>query len=239
LVAHSVVLRADLVCGDRAVVGHTVELSDEGAVIQVDDEPNLGEQVRVTLSLSGLLDEPCTLDAQLIGGRIAEGPGSPGIWELRWEPGCDGERERLAELLAQVRASSGGGPLRILLVEDSAMTRQVFELGVMRLLSGRVGSLSLDCAKDGEGAWEKLLEKPYEVAIIDCLLPGIQGPELIRKLRARGLSDMAVVAMSVGGEGVRLSALEAGADLFVHKPVVVARLLESLERLGRARGTAA
>jgi DNA-binding response OmpR family regulator len=43
--------------------------------------------------------------------------------------------------------------------------------------------------------------------------------------------------MSVGGEPVRRSALEAGADFFVHKPVVVGDLLATLERLGRARGS--
>lgn len=233
-----VVLRADIRIGDREIVGHTLDVSERGALVQVDDEAPLGARVEVELSLSGLLDRPCALGAELVARRIATGPGEPATWELCWDHADADERQRLTDLLARVRAGGEDrGRLRILLVEDSAMTRQVFELGVTRLLGHRVGALILDHATDAEAAWNKLVEGEYEVAIVDCLLPGIQGWELIRKLRARQVErSIAVVAMSVGGEEVRRQALEAGADLFVHKPVVVADLLTSLERLGRPRG---
>lgn len=233
-----VVLRADIRIGDREIVGHTLDVSETGAVVQVDEEAPLGAHVEVELSLSGLLERPCALEAELVARRIATGPGEPATWELCWEHADAEDRERLDELLDRVRAGGDRrGPLRVLLVEDSAMTRQVFELGVTRLLGHRVGSLSLECATDAEVALNKLREGEYEVAIVDCLLPGMMGWELIRELRAgESRRRMAVVAMSVGGEEVRRQALEAGADLFVHKPVVVADLLASLERLGRTRG---
>jgi CheY-like chemotaxis protein len=234
----SVVLRADLAVDGRTVIGHTTELSATHVIVQVDEDASVGAQVEVTLSLSGFIDEPYVLVGQIVARQIARGPGTPGLWEISWVHRTVDQAERVAELIDRIEQSGDVASLQVLLVEDSAMTRQVFELGVMRLLSGRVGALKLDWADDAEGAWKKLQERSYDVAIVDCLLPGIQGPELIRKLRDRGLSDVAVVAMSVGGEEMRRSALDAGADLFVHKPVVVATLLASLERLGRARGSA-
>ena len=236
--AGSLVLRADLRVGDRDLVGHTIDLSEEGAVIQIDEDAPLGSRIAVKLSLSGLLEQPCSFEAHLVGRRLAAGPGSPATWELAWVHAGGDDRERLLTLLEHLDDSlaHGGSPLRILLVEDSAMTRQVFELGITRLLRHRVGTVMLDCAADGEDALEKLCESDYEVVIVDCLLPGIQGPELIHKLRAElELDRVAVVAMSVGGEEVRRSALAAGADMFVHKPVMVTDLLATLERLGRAR----
>lgn len=230
MVAERIVLRAELRAGDRIAVGHTIHISESGVIVQTDEEAPLGTRVEVTLSFAGVIDRPCSLEAELIARRIATGPGEPATWELRWTMS---DRSELDALLARLRDAGGDRQLRILLVEDSQMVRQVFELGVSRMLQSRCGPLTLDCVEDAETGWDKLRAADYDVAIIDCLLPGIQGPELIRRLRSdSAVRQIPIVAISVAGETMRQSALEAGADVFVHKPVVVRDLLATLERLG-------
>jgi CheY-like chemotaxis protein len=235
-----VVLRAELALEDRILIAHTLHVSETGAVVQLDARAPLGSHIAVKLSFPGLLSQGCAFEAELVSKQLARGPGEPATWELRWVAADDHELERLRRFLYQLCHPDldREEPLRILLVEDSRMTRQVFELGVSRLLGHRIGALVLDWAEDAELGWKKLRASSYDVVIVDCLLPGIPGTELIRQLREHvELRATPIVAMSVGGEPVRRSALEAGADFFVHKPVVVGDLLATLERLGRARGS--
>ena len=67
--------------------------------------------------------------------------------------------------------------MRILIAEDSAMTRL--------MLRRAVESLGHEClvADDGTTAWELFQERGPDVIISDWLMPGIEGPELCRRVR--------------------------------------------------------
>lgn len=234
MVAEPVLLRAELRVDksdrDRVIIGHTIRVSDIGCIVQTDADAPLGARVLVELSLPGSRDERWSLEAELVARRIATGPGAPATWELGWAMSDRRDLEAMLERLGDTNRSRH--ELRILLVEDSRMVRQVFELGVARMIQSRCGPLTLDCAEDGERGWDRLCSADYDVAIIDCLLPGIPGPELIRRVRSDDkLQRLPVVAISVGGEAQQRWALEAGADVFVHKPIAVRDLLTTIERL--------
>ncbi len=74
-----------------------------------------------------------------------------------------------------------------------------------------------------------------DVAVVDIALPGIDGYEVARRLRADpGTSSIALIALSgYGQEEDRRCAYEAGFDVHFVKPVDSARLSETITRIGR------
>jgi two-component system, OmpR family, KDP operon response regulator KdpE len=92
-------------------------------------------------------------------------------------------------------------------------------------------------AEDGASALDLAAVRPPQAAIVDLVLPDIDGIELTRRLRE--WSEMPILVLSaVGEEGQKVRALEAGADDYVTKPFgareLVARLQAALRRAGRS-----
>lgn len=71
-------------------------------------------------------------------------------------------------------------------------------------------------AVDGEQALARLAEASSDVVVMDVMLPGIDGIEVCRRLRARGDRTPMIVLTAAGSRGEE--ALAAGADLFATKP---------------------
>jgi two-component system, sensor histidine kinase RpfC len=123
---------------------------------------------------------------------------------------------------ARVRA------LKILIADDIAANRIVLQ----RLLERAGHSVSL--ASDGEAALDQLAESAFDLAFIDLHMPGISGLDVIRqaKVMQAGLSHIPLVALSADATTDSIREAEAaGASLFLTKPIVVARLLDSIAEL--------
>jgi two-component system sensor histidine kinase/response regulator len=143
---------------------------------------------------------------------------------------------------------------RVLLVEDTPINAEV----VVEIL--RVAGYSIDVATEGLGALDAVTRAPYDVVLMDCQLPGIDGYETTRRIRAleesgslakpsppRGPTEGArpsrlpIVALTASAtredlERARLS----GMDDHIAKPVDTRRLLAALEaHLGGRGGTRA
>jgi len=110
----------------------------------------------------------------------------------------------------------GGDRVTILLAEDSAVYRH--------LITGHLNEWGFDfvCAKDGRGAWE-LLTKPDapRLALLDWVLPGVDGVELCRRLRGRPDNEPYTYAILLTAKNQKqemLEAMDAGADDFLAKP---------------------
>ncbi len=123
---------------------------------------------------------------------------------------------------------------RILIVEDEATVAQVL-LGYL----DRAGYQSTWCSEGTEAlrAWERTSP---DVVILDLMLPGLSGLELLRRRRGFG-DDTAVLILSARGEEEdRLVGLETGADDYVVKPFspreVVLRVEALLRRAERMAG---
>jgi two-component system KDP operon response regulator KdpE len=92
-------------------------------------------------------------------------------------------------------------------------------------------------AESGSEALDLAAVRPPEAAIVDLVLPDIDGVEVTRRLRE--WSEMPILVLSaVGEEAQKVRALEAGADDYITKPFgtreLVARLQAALRRAGRA-----
>jgi DNA-binding response OmpR family regulator len=99
----------------------------------------------------------------------------------------------------------------ILVVEDEPSVGEVVQLYLRR------AGFSVTIAKDGTKAQELLTENLPALIILDLMLPGLDGWEITRRLRAR--SDIPIIILTARAEEMdRIAGLEMGADDYVVKP---------------------
>ena len=86
---------------------------------------------------------------------------------------------------------------------------------------------------NGEAALNQALADPPDVMILDVMLPGLDGMEILRRLRASdAASGLPVVMLTAKGQREdRENALTAGADIFITKPFSNAELVAAVNRL--------
>jgi CheY-like chemotaxis protein len=241
MIHERMVLRAELTHDGREIVAHTTELSSDGAVVRTDEQLDLGALVALRLSFRQLLP-PLELTARVTACEPGAGLGYfPGM-TLAFEALTAEQRAGL-ELLTSAQLDPVGKPptCRILVVEDSAIMRDFVEIGATRFADARV-KVVVDTADSVERALDLLASRTYALALVDLFLPGdVNGDGLIRLVRERGLDQLAVIGFSVGGAAARAAFLDAGADLYLDKPVIVKDLFATVQRLTllRARKGAA
>lgn len=230
------ILRAEILHRGTRIVGSTVELGESTALVATEETAFVGDRVKVRLSFPGLL-EPIELEAQVISHRLAGGPGEEAGWWLGWVFRSEAEGKSLRELLeGRSGESARAAPLRVLLVEDSRLTREVFQHRLERFFRGREATLSIDIAENGGQALQMLADRDYDLAIVDYYLPGENGDALITHIRSESRSRaLPVLAISRGGEA-REASFAAGADFFLRKPIAFDELYATLDRLKLERG---
>ena len=119
--------------------------------------------------------------------------------------------------------------LRVVLVEDNADIREM-----MASMLREVGC-TVEVASDGLEGVDRIVRTVPELAIIDIGLPGIDGYEVARRVRAAVTQPMMIVAVTgYGSTRDRDTALEAGFDLHVVKPMRV-QIVEQIVEQARAR----
>lgn len=122
---------------------------------------------------------------------------------------------------------------RVLLVEDEPNI-----VVSLRYLLDRAG-YDLDVVEDGAEALAKALADPPDLAILDVMLPNMNGFEILRALRAddRG-RDLPVLMLTAKGQREdRERALSSGADRFISKPFSNAELVAAVRELADRTGS--
>jgi DNA-binding response OmpR family regulator len=119
---------------------------------------------------------------------------------------------------------------RILVVDDDPTVADVVARYLLR------DGHQVECVADGRVALSKAMENPPDLVVLDLMLPGMDGLEVCRRLRAA--SPVPVVMLTALGEETdRLVGLETGADDYVTKPFSPRELaLRVRSVLRRARG---
>ncbi|MBW0118431.1 response regulator transcription factor [Pseudonocardia abyssalis] len=119
-------------------------------------------------------------------------------------------------------------PTRLLLVEDDVRIRQALGLAL-----ADEGCEVVE-APDGESALAALADTRVDVVLLDLMLPGVDGLDVCRTLRARGDLPIIIVSARTDHRDV-IAGLEAGADDYVTKPLVAAVLVARIRALLRRR----
>lgn len=153
------------------------------------------------------------------------------------------QKRQLGELLQSLREPADppprevrprSEPFRVLLVEDNDIIQDLFAYAVrcFHYEHIRSGKPEILRAADGLEALRILEEQTVDLAIIDHFLPAMTGSKLIRKIRENSrYANLPILVLSVGDDQVKREALESGADLFLHKPVMNKHLVQTLTTL--------
>jgi len=119
--------------------------------------------------------------------------------------------------------------MRLLLVEDSAPLRQP----VVKAL--KASGYAVDATGDGAEGWEMTKDHDYDVIILDIMLPGMDGREILRRMRAAGNETPVLFLTAKDAIADRVAGLRLGADDYLTKSFAIEELLARVEALGRRK----
>ena len=123
-----------------------------------------------------------------------------------------------------------GDIMRILLVEDDMNLAQFIRKGL------KEEQYAVDVAADGQEGLKLALRNPYDLLILDIMLPKLDGLTLCRRLRAEGNRAPVVLLTARNTVQDKVSGLDTGADDYLTKPFAFAELLARVRALLRRGG---
>jgi DNA-binding response OmpR family regulator len=117
--------------------------------------------------------------------------------------------------------------MRVLVVEDDP---EISRFLVQGLTEERY---LVDLVEDGAAAIDMVAAEEYDAIVLDLMLPGVDGFEVCRRLRARGADTPIIMVTARDGLSDRVAGLDGGADDYLVKPFAFEELLARLRALGR------
>jgi two-component system copper resistance phosphate regulon response regulator CusR len=117
--------------------------------------------------------------------------------------------------------------MRILLVEDEEKVARFISIGL------KAERFAVDTARDGKTGLEMATFNPYDLLIVDLMLPGLSGTELIRRVRRQKTDVPIVVLTALDALSDKVANFESGADDYLTKPFAFAELLVRIKALLR------
>ena len=122
--------------------------------------------------------------------------------------------------------------MRVLIVEDEMKMAGLLRRGL------RNEGFAIDLADRGEDAIWMAEATDYDAIVLDVMLPGIDGFEVIRRLRAEGVRSPVLMLTARDAVRDRVAGLDGGADDYLTKPFSYAELLARLRAVLRRAGDA-
>jgi two-component system OmpR family response regulator len=117
--------------------------------------------------------------------------------------------------------------MRALLVEDDATIAEFVVRGL------REAGFAVEHESDGEAGLAAAIRSPYDVAIVDLMLPKRDGLSLIEELRRKGVSTPVLILSARRSVDDRVAGLQTGGDDYLTKPFAFAELLARVQALVR------
>jgi DNA-binding response OmpR family regulator len=108
--------------------------------------------------------------------------------------------------------------MRLLLIEDERKVADFIARGL------RAERFAVDVAHDGISGWEMASSTDYDLIILDLMLPGLSGTELLKRFRRKGGNAAVLVLTARDATADKVENFEAGADDYLTKPFAFAEL---------------
>ena len=117
--------------------------------------------------------------------------------------------------------------MRVLIVED--------EVAVARQIASALTEAGHDpkAVYDGEAALDEARKTPFDLIVLDIRLPGIDGFQVLQRLRTQHLASRVLLLTARGAVADRVTGLQLGADDYLPKPFAMQELLARVRALGR------
>ena len=117
--------------------------------------------------------------------------------------------------------------MRILVIEDEVKVADVIVRGL------RAERFAVDVAHDGITGWQMASSIEYDLIILDLMLPGLSGTEILKRLQRAGSGAAVLVLTARDSIGDKVTQFEAGADDYLTKPFAFAELIVRIKALLR------
>ncbi len=117
--------------------------------------------------------------------------------------------------------------MRILLVEDEKKVADIVARGL------KAERYAVDVVHDGQNGWEMASAYDYDLAILDLMLPGMSGTELLEKIRRKNQQVPILILTARDSMADKVKNFETGADDYLTKPFAFAELLVRVKALLR------
>jgi len=117
--------------------------------------------------------------------------------------------------------------LRVLIAEDEVATAKALKLLLEK------SKYSVDIVHNGNDAWDYVSDGGYEVVVLDIMMPGMNGIEVLKKMRNNGIKTPVLMLTAKAEIEDRVAGLEAGADDYLPKPFATNELIARIKALGR------
>jgi DNA-binding response OmpR family regulator len=117
--------------------------------------------------------------------------------------------------------------MRLLVVEDDRRLASSLRRGLEE------AGFSVDTVHDGEEALAGAMSTPYDVLVLDVMLPGVNGLEVSRQLRSKHVKTPILMLTARDSVDDRVSGLESGADDYLIKPFAIKEVVARIRALTR------
>jgi DNA-binding response OmpR family regulator len=117
--------------------------------------------------------------------------------------------------------------MRILLVEDEKKVADIIERGL------KAERYAVDVCHDGQNGWEMANAYAYDLIILDLMLPGLSGTEILQKIRSKNQQVPILILTARDGMADKIKNFETGADDYLTKPFAFAELALRIKALLR------
>lgn len=118
---------------------------------------------------------------------------------------------------------------QLLLIEDDQKTAREIKAELAEL------GYQVEHVADGAAGLERATQEPWDLLIVDRMLPGIDGLSIVRALRERKINIPALLLSALGAIDDKITGLRAGGDDYVVKPFALGELAARIEALLRRR----
>ena len=117
--------------------------------------------------------------------------------------------------------------MRVLIAEDEVSTAKALKVLLEK------SKFSVDIVHNGLDAWSYIEAGSYEVIVLDIMMPGMNGIEVLTKMRKAGNKTPVMMLTAKAEVEDRVAGLEAGADDYLPKPFATTELIARVKALGR------
>lgn len=219
--------RAEWMASGKRERATATALTSSSIFVATENLPSVGEQLQLFLSFGRRASFGTAV--RVTNVHLTVEPGNPAGFAATFEDD-DATRAAVAALLELTQAPSGGRrDIRVLHAEKSRLLRDMFGYTVGKYFATRGPAPTLVQVEDLEGAKSALERGTIDVAVIDQNLHDGAGHELVRRVRERAGRRCWIVGVGVETGAARARMLDAGADIYLQKPIALTDLLLSIE----------
>lgn len=117
--------------------------------------------------------------------------------------------------------------MRVLIAEDEVATAKAIKVLLEK------AKFSVDVVHNGSDAWDYVQAVSYDVIVLDIMMPGMSGLEVLARIRASRIATPVLMLTAKAEVEDRVLGLESGADDYLPKPFATKELIARIKALGR------